>query len=130
MPLGMAFFRVFKTPRGYAKTSEDSSTERHIGIMFFAAAALHCSGSTAVFRRPQKLSVGALSQQLHFLLIDERMPQSFKALWNSWLQYWLPLSLGNITPGGGLRRHHAMACASLTRLACTCGCRLQPTTDG
>jgi hypothetical protein len=48
------------------------------------------------------------------------MPQSFKASWNSWLQYWLPLSLWNITPGGGLRRHHAIASASLTRLACMC----------
>ena len=44
----------------------------------------------AVFRRPQKLSVGALSQQFPFLLIDERIPQPFKAPWNSWLQYWLP----------------------------------------
>ena len=45
------------------------------------------------------------------------MPQSFKALWTSWLQYWLPRSLWNITPGGGLRRHHAIASASLTSLA-------------
>jgi transposase InsO family protein len=38
------------------------------------------------------------------------------------------LSLCNIRPGGGRRRHHAMASASLTRLVCMCGCRLQPTT--
>ena len=41
----------------------------------------------AVFYLPQKLSVGALSQQLPFLLIDERMSQPFSAFWNLWLQY-------------------------------------------
>jgi hypothetical protein len=78
--------------------------------------------------RPQKLSVGALPQQLPFLLIDERMLQSFNASWNSPLHYWLPRSLWNSTPGSGQRRHHAMASASLTRLVCMCGYRLQPTT--
>lgn len=64
---------------------------------------------------PQKLSVGALSQQWPFLLIDERTPQPLSESWNSALQYRLPRSLWNITPGGGLRRRHVMASASLTR---------------
>jgi hypothetical protein len=38
---------------------------------------ISCPYRLAVFKRPQKLSVGALSQ-LPFLLIDERMPQPLK----------------------------------------------------
>lgn len=53
------------------------------------------------FSRPRELYVGALSQQLPFPFIDERMPRSLRACRNSWLQYRLPLSLWNVNPGGG-----------------------------
>jgi len=60
-------------------------------------------------------------------LIELRMPYSLSAAWNWRPQYWLPLSLWQTSPGGGRRRNHAMRNASTTRLACMCGCRLQPT---
>ncbi len=52
-----------------------------------------CPCTQALLRCPQKLSVGELSQQSPFLLIEQRIPQSRSVAWNSWLQYWLPLSL-------------------------------------
>ena len=39
-----------------------------------------------------------------------------------------PCRCGIIKPAAGRRRHQAMASASLTRLVCLWGCRLQPTT--
>ena len=43
----------------------------------------------AVFNRPQKLSMGELSQQLPLRLMDERMPQPANVAWKLWLQYWV-----------------------------------------
>jgi hypothetical protein len=42
----------------------------------------------AVFSRLQKLSVGELTQQFPFLLLDERISQPRSASCISWLQYW------------------------------------------
>ena len=42
----------------------------------------------AVFNRPQKLSIGELSQQLPLPLMDERTRHPAKAAWKSRLQYW------------------------------------------
>ena len=43
-------------------------------------------------------------------------------------RYWLPRSEWKIKPGAGWRLNRAMRSASVTRLACMCGCMLQPTT--
>lgn len=61
---------------------------------------MHAGG----FSRSQKLSVGALTQQLPFLLIKENICQSFKVFWNSPQEYSLPRSpwpgpLGRQGPG-------------------------------
>jgi len=41
---------------------------------------------------PKKLSIGALSQQFLFLLIDPMIPPAQSLFWYSQLVYWLPLS--------------------------------------
>lgn len=56
---------------------------------------------------PQMLSVGALSQRLPLRLIHERISEPLRAAWKSPHQYWPPLSLWNISPGAGRRRHLA-----------------------
>ena len=75
----------------------------------------------------QRLSVGELSQQLPFLLIDEMAFFSLSALWKSPLQYCLPPSLCTIKPGSGLRLTQAISSAFLTSLVSMCAARLQPT---
>ena len=57
------------------------------GIHGLAAGGEFCPWTRAVFKRPQELSVGELSQQLPLRFLDERIPQSFMARWNSSLQY-------------------------------------------
>ena len=57
------------------------------------------------FSRPRKLYVGALSQQLPFPFIDERMPRSLWACRNSWLQYRLPPRCGISIPVAAAPRH-------------------------
>jgi len=46
----------------------------------------------SVFMVPKKLSIGALSQQFPFLLIDPMIPPAQSLFWYSQLVYWLPLS--------------------------------------
>jgi hypothetical protein len=43
-------------------------------------------------------------------------------LWKSALQYWLPRSLWQISPGGGWRLNQAMCSASITSSRRMCGC--------
>jgi hypothetical protein len=70
-----------------------------------------------VFRLLKKLSVGALSQQLPFLLIEAVMPYSVSLAVMAWLAYWLPRSLWKTTPAPGLRRNQAIVSASMTMSA-------------
>lgn len=53
----------------------------------FSRVANRCPCTQAVFNRPHKLSVGALSQQLPLRDIELRMPQAVSVSWKSWLQY-------------------------------------------
>jgi len=66
-----------------------------------SSVANRCICTQALFKQPYKLSIVELSQQSPLQLMDERTPQSAKAVWKPVLQHRSNLSLCKIAPGSG-----------------------------
>lgn len=98
---------VAATPVVELRCPQDQQREQ-IGPRICSRHARCAARTRSFFRLSQRLSVGALSQQSPFRLIDALMPYSASLAFNAWLAYWLPRSLCNITPTPGLRRSRCL----------------------